>query len=93
MSLLLPAHRDTHAHTQSFTDDESVAFLKDAVVQQKLASAKPLSAVAVNDYDAIFYVGGHGPVLDLASDPINIKLASQFWQAGKIVSAVCHGTA
>lgn len=27
--------------------------------------------------DAIFYVGGHGPVLDLASDPVNAKLASE----------------
>lgn len=47
----------------------------------------------MNDYDAIFYVGGHGPVIDLATDPVNIQLASQFWQAGKIVSAVCHGPA
>ena len=49
--------------------------------------------MSVNDYDAVFYVGGHGPVIDLASDPVNAKLASQFWQAGKIVSAVCHGPA
>ena len=45
------------------------------------------------DYDAIFYVGGHGPVLDLATDPANVKLASEFFQAGKVTSAVCHGPA
>ncbi|KAF7352839.1 putative chaperone protein HSP31 [Mycena venus] len=45
------------------------------------------------DYDAIFYVGGHGPVIDLAVDPVNIKLASEFYQAGKITAAVCHGPA
>ncbi len=45
------------------------------------------------DYDAIFYVGGHGPVIDLATDPVNIALAETFLHSGKIVSAVCHGPA
>jgi len=76
-----------------FTDDESVKFLKDETVTKKLAQAKKLSDVNVADYAAIFYVGGHGPVLDLAVDEINIKLASEFYRAGKITSAVCHGPA
>ncbi|KAG6900933.1 hypothetical protein C0993_004370 [Termitomyces sp. T159_Od127] len=74
-------------------DEESQKFLKDETVKAKLASAKKLSEVNVKDYDAIFYVGGHGPVIDLAENPMNIALASQFYQAGKIVSAVCHGPA
>jgi len=74
-------------------DKESVKFLKDEIAQSKLAKAKKLSEVQVKDYDAIFYVGGQGPVLDLSSDPVNAKLASEFWQSGKIVSAVCHGPA
>ena len=80
-------------HFQNFTDDESVAFLKDDIVINKLQNAKILADVKADDYIAIFYVGGHGPVLDLASDANNIKLANTFWQQGKIVSAVCHGTA
>jgi len=74
-------------------DPVCVKFLNDETVKAKLAHAKKLSDVNVNDYDAIFYVGGHGPVMDLPTDPTNIKLASQFWQADKIVAAVCHGTA
>ncbi|KAF8812390.1 ThiJ/PfpI [Phlegmacium glaucopus] len=73
-------------------DKESVKFLEDETVRSKLAKAKKLSEVQVKDYDAVFYIGGHGPVLDLASDPVNAKLASEFWQSGKIVAAVCHGT-
>lgn len=61
---------------KNFTDKESVEFLKDTVVTKKLESAKKLSEVDVKDYDAVFYVGGHGPVIDLATDPDNIKLAS-----------------
>lgn len=60
---------------QNFKAD--AGFLADAAVQHKLASAKKLADVAAADYDAVFYVGGHGPVLDLASDPVNITLASE----------------
>ncbi|KAF8195956.1 ThiJ/PfpI [Mycena galopus ATCC 62051] len=75
------------------SDAESTKFLADETVKSKLAEAKKLSDVSAKDYDAIFYVGGHGPVLDLAVDEVNIKLASEFYQAGKITSAVCHGPA
>lgn len=76
-----------------FTDNQSVQFLQDAEVTQKLANAKKLSDVNASEYDAIFYPGGHGPVLDLAFDAENIRLAEAFWQAGKYTAAVCHGTA
>jgi len=79
---------------QAFAKDpESVRFLNDEEIKAKIASAKKLSDVRVEDYDAVFYVGGHGPVLDLPTDPVNIQLVSKFWQANKIVSAVCHGPA
>lgn len=58
-------------------DPVCVKFLNDETVQTKLANAKKLVDIKVNDYDAIFYVGGHGPVMDLPTDPTNIKLASQ----------------
>ncbi|CAE6421867.1 unnamed protein product [Rhizoctonia solani] len=74
-----------------FTDDESTKFLQDPDVQQKFNSTKKLSDVNPSDYDAIFYVGGHGPMIDLYKDADNIKLANTFYQSGKITSAVCHG--
>jgi len=45
------------------------------------------------EFDAIFYVGGHGPMFDLASSPVSIQLILEFYEAKKIVSAVCHGPA
>ncbi|KAJ8593303.1 class I glutamine amidotransferase-like protein [Rhizopogon salebrosus TDB-379] len=77
---------------QTFQDDVP-KFLQDPVVKNKLATTKKLSEVNPDDYDAVFYVGGHGPVLDLASDPVNGQLASAFYRAGKVTSAVCHGPA
>ncbi|OKL57848.1 hypothetical protein UA08_07301 [Talaromyces atroroseus] len=43
------------------------------------------------EFDAIFYVGGHGPMFDLVSDPISLSLIQTFAAARKPVSAVCHG--
>ncbi|KAF8640028.1 hypothetical protein AX17_001270 [Amanita inopinata Kibby_2008] len=63
---------------QAFANDEdSVKFLNDETVKAKFASTKKLTEINVKDYDAIFYVGGHGPVIDLSQDPDNIKLASE----------------
>lgn len=45
------------------------------------------------DFDAIFYVGGHGPMFDLVDSPTSQQLIREFWEAGKIVSAVCHAPA
>jgi putative intracellular protease/amidase len=69
-------------------DKESVEFLNDDTVKQKFANAKKLSDVKVADYDAIFYVGGHGPVLDLASDPVNGELVSDVRMESPICSDV-----
>ncbi|KAJ5612872.1 hypothetical protein N7510_006066 [Penicillium lagena] len=46
-----------------------------------------------NEFDAIFYPGGHGPMFDIANDSDSIALIREFWESGKIVSTVCHGSA
>ncbi|KAL0070816.1 hypothetical protein AAF712_002037 [Marasmius tenuissimus] len=74
-------------------DKDSVQFLNDEIVKSKLANAKKLSEVNADNYDAVFYPGGHGPAIDLPFDATNHKLASEFFQAGKITAAVCHGPA
>jgi hypothetical protein len=57
-------------------DSKCSDFLADKTVQGKLASAKYLADIKEEDYDVIFYVGGHGPVIDLAPDEGNAKVAS-----------------
>ncbi|TFY82352.1 hypothetical protein EWM64_g1663 [Hericium alpestre] len=78
---------------EQFKDDESVGFLQDGKVRTLLANAKPLSTVNADDYTAIFYVGGHGPVIDLPFDDDNLQVANKFYRSGKVVAAVCHGPA
>ncbi|KAF8320730.1 class I glutamine amidotransferase-like protein [Clavulina sp. PMI_390] len=72
-------------------DEESVKFLKDPKVQKLLETTVPLKDIKMEDYEAIFWVGGHGPMLDLAFDPINAKLLETAVTEKKVVAAVCHG--
>ena len=65
-------------------------FRKDSAAQSALASTVVLSSVKADDYDAIFYPGGHGPLWDLAEDKHSIALIESFYKAGKPVAAVCH---
>ncbi|WP_448090583.1 type 1 glutamine amidotransferase domain-containing protein [Pseudomonas azerbaijanoccidentalis] len=65
-------------------------FRKDLAAQSALASTVLLSSVKADDYDAIFYPGGHGPLWDLAEDKHSIALIEAFYNAGKPVAAVCH---
>ncbi|KAI0129381.1 class I glutamine amidotransferase-like protein [Hypoxylon sp. NC0597] len=45
-----------------------------------------------DDLDAIFFPGGHGPMCDLTSDATSQQLTAEFWEKGKVVAAVCHGS-
>ncbi len=58
-----------------------------------LAETRPLSEMVAGDFDAVFVPGGHGPMVDLADDPVAAQLIGDFAREGKIVAAVCHGPA
>lgn len=65
-------------------------FRKDSAAQSALASTVVLSSVKAEDFDAVFYPGGHGPLWDLAEDQHSIALIEAIYQAGKPVATVCH---
>jgi putative intracellular protease/amidase len=62
----------------------------DAALQQKLAHTLKLTDVKVEDYDAVFYPGGHGPLWDLANDTNSIALIENFYKQQKPIAFVCH---
>jgi putative intracellular protease/amidase len=68
-------------------------FLKDNVLIEKVANTLKLSEVRPNDYDAVFYPGGHGPLWDLATDKTSIKLIEEFYNSEKPIAFVCHAPA
>jgi putative intracellular protease/amidase len=58
--------------------------------QKALAHTTPLAKVRAEDFDAVFYSGGHGPLWDLAESPVSIALIEAFYNSGKAVAFVCH---
>jgi putative intracellular protease/amidase len=68
-------------------------FRADKAAQAELANTKKLSDVSADDYDAVFYPGGHGPMWDMPDNTTSIALIEAFVKAGKPVGAVCHAPA
>lgn len=68
-------------------------FYKDKIAIDKVAYSKKLSEMNYEDYDAIFYPGGHGPLWDLANDTDSIKLIENFYNHQKPIAFVCHSPA
>ncbi|MFT3924629.1 MAG: type 1 glutamine amidotransferase domain-containing protein [Myxococcales bacterium] len=68
-------------------------FKQDRRAQDVLSHTVKLKAISADDYDAVFYAGGHGPLWDLALDPTSAHLIEDFYGQGKTVAAVCHGPA
>ena len=52
-----------------------------------------MADVNANDFDAVFYPGGHGPLWDLANDATSIKLIETFNEQEKPIAFVCHAPA
>lgn len=65
-------------------------FKQDARAQAVFANTVKLADVRAEDFDAVFYPGGHGPMWDLVENPNSIALIEAFYDAGKPVAAVCH---
>src|SRR3954452_20174237 len=65
-------------------------FHQDSTAQSELANTKQLAEVSAEDFDAVFYPGGHGPMWDLPDNPASVALLETFVKAGKPVGAVCH---
>lgn len=68
-------------------------FNEDQALMEKLAHSLKLSEINEDDFDAVFYPGGHGPLWDLATDKTSIKLIETFYNHQKPIAFVCHSPA
>src|ERR1700722_14932369 len=65
-------------------------FKKDATAQKALANTVKLADMKSEDFDTVFYPGGHGPMWDLAESAVSIALLESFYSSGKPIALVCH---
>jgi putative intracellular protease/amidase len=84
---------DPKSNEPEFQTDLTHRFEADPAARAHLASTLRLDSVSQQDFDTVFYPGGHGPMWDLVEDPNSIKLLESFLAAGKPLAVVCHSTA
>jgi len=84
---------DPKSHEPDFQTDDTRRFDDDPAAQKELARTAKLSEMKVEEFDAVFYPGGHGPLWDLHNNSDSITLIEGFIAAGKPVATVCHAPA
>lgn len=81
---------DPKSEDPSSQTDATHRMDNDEVLKNKLKNTHKLSEVKSEDFDAVFYPGGHGPLWDLAEDKVSQDLIVDFYTNGKPVAFVCH---
>ena len=70
----------------------SLGYMQQDWFNQMLENTRKLTDVNPDDYDAIFLVGGQGPMYTYRGNKGLEKLFAAFYEAGKPSAAVCHST-
>ncbi|MYS33315.1 putative intracellular protease/amidase [Streptomyces sp. KhCrAH-43] len=70
--------------------DQTRRFEADTEAMTALANTVRLESVNADDYDTVFYPGGHGPLWDLAEDADSARLIETTLRAAKPLALVCH---
>lgn len=81
---------DPKSDLPEFQTEMTARFKSDAAAQQALANTVKLASVNQQDFDTVFYPGGHGPLWDLAESADSIQLIESFDRVGKPIGFVCH---
>lgn len=84
---------DPNSAAPDAATDATKRFEQDSAAKTLMANTKPLAEVKADDFDAVFYPGGHGPLWDLVDNQDSISLIEQFLNSEKPVGAVCHASA
>ncbi|WP_394213734.1 type 1 glutamine amidotransferase domain-containing protein [Psychrobacter piscatorii] len=84
---------DPSSDTEDTQTKDTKRFKDDKDAQEHLANTKKLADMKVEDFDSVFYPGGHGPLWDLAVDKNSIELIENFVKQDKPVAFVCHAPA
>lgn len=81
---------DPKSNDPAFQTEATRRFEADAEAKAALANTARLDTLSHEQFDAVFYPGGHGPLWDLAENEDSIALIEETLNAGKPVALVCH---
>ncbi|TNC73107.1 type 1 glutamine amidotransferase domain-containing protein [Rubellimicrobium roseum] len=83
--------RDVSGYSE--TDLISAGFLATPKLVTLIESTKPVSELNVADFDAIVVAGGQAPMFTFEQETALQRKFVEFYEAGKVAAALCHGTA
>lgn len=66
---------------------------QDPAFMALLEDTQSIRAVNWDDYDVVYFAGGHGAMWDFAENEELHAQTAAFFESGKVVAAVCHGVA
>ena len=77
----------------AMADGEKGSLELEAIIRSAEAMRRPLqlSDVRLEDYDAVYLPGGHGPMQDLSVDADAGRLVTAQLASGRPLAIVCHG--
>ena len=81
---------DPKSALPEFQTELTHRFNADPAAQAVLANTVKLEGLRQEDFDTVFYPGGHGPLWDLTNLQSSIDLIESFDRAGKPIGFVCH---
>ncbi len=81
---------DPTSDTAAMQTDATRRFKADAEAMAALASTRLLGDMDPDDFDAVFYPGGHGPLWDLVTNDDSLGIIEDTLAAGKPLGLVCH---
>jgi putative intracellular protease/amidase len=84
---------DPASADQPYSTSNTERFEKDPIAQRALANTVMLSDVDYRGFDGVFFPGGYGPLWDLASNSLAIKIIEDTIAQDKPVAFPCHGPA
>ena len=84
---------DPSSASENYKTEGTVRFKSDSALQELLSKTIKLKTIKANEYDAVFYPGGHGPLWDLAEDKHSIALIEEFFNTNKPIAVACHAPA
>lgn len=77
----------------SSTDLISQGFIHTEALRSLIDNTKPVAELAVADFDALVVAGGQAPMFSFEDATDLQQKFVEFYQSGKVTSALCHGVA